>query len=84
MARKIKETGFEEYMTSIEQILARLEDENTTLSEAVKLYKDGLDLCLACSDNLKTLEQEVTVVTKTTRGLVESLYKKETEDDYEF
>lgn len=55
MAKKQQPTpSFESAMAKLEEILERMQGENTTLEESIELYATAADLIVFCN---KTLEQ---------------------------
>ncbi|MGM9972139.1 MAG: exodeoxyribonuclease VII small subunit [Anaeroplasmataceae bacterium] len=62
--------SFEELLTSLEQIVRKLEDKNINLEEAVKSYTEGLELSKQCYSILGSNEKLV-VQKMTESGLVD-------------
>lgn len=54
-----KKVTFEDAMTQLEQIVTRLETEEITLEEALKLYQEGLTLMAVCKEKLTAAEGSV-------------------------
>jgi len=54
-----KELKFEQALSLLTNIVEVIEDGDTTLDAAIKLYKEGLTLAQNCSDNLGHYESEV-------------------------
>lgn len=52
------EDSFEE----LENIIEKLEEEDTSLNDAVKLYSDGVKLLRMCKVNLEDVEKEIIVL----------------------
>lgn len=67
MATKKKQT-FEESLEQLEQIIAQLEGGDLALDKAFEYYKEGMDLSLFCSKELKRVEEEVAKIQKTRDG----------------
>lgn len=55
---------FEEAMTQLEKIVARLEDENIPLEEALKEYEQAIVLVKYCNEVLAKAEVKVTEITE--------------------
>ncbi len=55
-----KKKTFEDNMNRLEEILASLENSDTKMTDIIKLYKEGLDLVVGCSEEINTFEQQVT------------------------
>ncbi|MCL2361591.1 MAG: exodeoxyribonuclease VII small subunit [Defluviitaleaceae bacterium] len=54
-----KELKFEQAMSRLNDIVDSIEDGETTLDKAIKLYKEGLILAQSCGDILGHYESEV-------------------------
>ena len=52
--------SFENKIDKIEKLLESLNDENLTLSDSIKLYKDGLKLVNEARDMLENAKLEIT------------------------
>jgi len=57
-----KKKTFEQAFARLEEIVGIIENNNTTLDESVKLYKEGIDLSIFCGNQLKKTEQEIVVL----------------------
>lgn len=67
-----KEQSFEKSLERIEEIIRLLESGDAELDKAVELYKEGVKLSLGCKKKLELAEAEVTLMTKSLDGFVES------------
>lgn len=67
MATKKKQT-FEESLEKLEKIIEQLEGGDLALDKAFEYYKEGMDLSLFCSDELKRVEKEVSQIQKSRDG----------------
>jgi len=75
MATK-KEHNFEESLEKLENIIGQLEAGDLALDKAFEYYKEGMDLSLFCSNELKKVEKEVLQIQKNREGdLVVSSYE---------
>lgn len=55
-----KETpGFEQAMQRLQDLLEQLQDENTPLSEAVKLYAEAAQLIACCQETLEQARLQI-------------------------
>jgi len=54
----MKET-FEEALTQLEEVVARLEDDSVGLEEAIKLFERGVKLARRCRTQLEGVEKRV-------------------------
>lgn len=50
---------FEESLSLLEEIVEKLEDQNTSLEEAIKLFGEGVALSDECSQKLEGAKQSV-------------------------
>ena len=53
---------FEESLELLEKIVAKLEDQNTSLDEAMKLFSKGVALSDECAEKLENAKQSVRVL----------------------
>ena len=54
-----KELTLEQTFEKLETAIEQLEDENVSLEEAFRLYKEGMKLIQACNDKIDRVEKEV-------------------------
>ncbi len=54
-----KTQNLEELFASLEDVVERLEQGETTLEESFGLYKEGVTLLKQCSDTIDTVEKSV-------------------------
>lgn len=54
-----KTQNLEELFAFLEDVVERLEQEETTLEESFGLYKEGVTLLKQCSDTIDTVEKSV-------------------------
>lgn len=59
MTEKKKEQRFEDQLAKLEEIVARLEDEEVGLEESLDLFERGMTLVKSCRERLETVEQRV-------------------------
>lgn len=69
MPKKIKSTisvpqSFEEAMTELNQLVATMEKGELPLEASLTLYQRGSDLIKYCSNQLNSLEEQVTILQK--------------------
>ncbi len=55
-----KKKTFEDNVDRLDEILSQLSDSDVSMSDTLKLYKEGLDLVVKCSDELNSFEQKIT------------------------
>ena len=65
--------GFEESLTKLETVVAKLEGGDLTLEESVKLYEDGVKLSEACKSELEKAEGRVQVLMEGRGGKVQAM-----------
>ena len=63
-----KKQSFEKSLTRLTEIVETIEDGDTTLEEAIKLYKEGLTRAQDCGDILGRYELEVLQLQKDADG----------------
>jgi len=71
LKQKKTEKSFEENFSRLERILERLENEDVTLEETIKLYEEGLALTKFCYDKLNNAELRIKEINKTLKGVPE-------------
>ncbi len=54
--------NFEEKISKLQSICAKMEDENLGLDEGLKLYEEGANLAKDCYSDLNTIKGKVTVI----------------------
>jgi len=59
-----KELKFEQALSRLSDIVEAIEDGETTLDNAIKLYKEGLSIAQNCGDILGKYESEVLTLQK--------------------
>lgn len=60
---------FEEALTRLEEIAELMENSETGLENSVKLYKEGVELSVYCSEILNKAEQQVTELKESADGV---------------
>lgn len=68
MKPKKTEKTFEESFSRLEKILERLESEDISLDETLKLYEEGLTLTKLCYDKLAGAELRIKEINKNLKG----------------
>ncbi len=54
-----KQDTFEKNLKQLEDVVAKLEQGDLPLDEAMKLFQEGMRLSKLCSQRLSTVEQEI-------------------------
>jgi exodeoxyribonuclease VII small subunit len=62
-----KKLTFENAIEQLEDIIDKLDDNDIPLLESVELYKKGVELSIFANTSLDTIEQEVMVLSGTTK-----------------
>ena len=57
-----KEENFEELMVKLEEITNKLEKEQLSLDESVKLFEDGMKISKECNSKLEDAEKPITIL----------------------
>ncbi len=60
--------SFEESISELEEIVARLESGNVTLDESLELFEKGIKLSKNCQKMLDTAEKKVSILMTTDDG----------------
>jgi len=63
-----KKTSFETDIARLEEIVEHVEDSDTSLETAIKLYKEGLELVSKCSKTLGQYEEDIQTLQKDVNG----------------
>ena len=69
MASNIK---FEIALSELEAVIAKLEDANTPLDEALKLYEKGISLVRICNEQLESAEQKIKILQSKDGQIIET------------
>ena len=64
----MKALTLEESFLQLDELIGKLEDGNIPISEAFKMYKDGIKLVENCNQQLDKVEKEIIVLNKTEVG----------------
>ena len=59
-----KKPTFESDLSRLSEIVEQVEDSETQLDDAIKLYKEGLALAVKCNELLTNYEKEILVLQK--------------------
>ena len=59
MAKEDKKIDFESSLKELENIVAKLEDENINLEDSVKSFEKGVNLVKECQKQLQTAELKI-------------------------
>lgn len=65
-----KQPGFEDSLKRLEEIVERLEDDELSLEESLKLFEEGVELARACGQRLDQAEKRVTLLVKDRQGVL--------------
>lgn len=57
-----KELNFEELMVKLEDITNKLENEQLSLDESVKLFEEGMQISKECNNKLEDAEKRITIL----------------------
>lgn len=57
-----KKSGIEENLINIENLIAKLEEPETTLEEAFALYEQGIKLVKEASDGISHVEKQMEIL----------------------
>lgn len=59
---KKDESNFEELMEKLEEITNKLEKEQLSLDESVKLFEEGVHISKECNSKLEDAEKRITIL----------------------
>lgn len=59
---KKEELNFEELMEKLEEITNKLEKEQLSLDESVKLFEEGMQISKQCNSKLEDAEKRITIL----------------------
>lgn len=68
MAKK-DDLSFEELMEKLEEITAKLEKEQISLDDSVKLFEEGMNISKECNKKLEEAEKRITMLVESENGL---------------
>lgn len=57
-----KKMTYDEATIRLEEIVKKLEDEKTPIEESLSLFKEGIELTEYCTNKLRDIEKEITVI----------------------
>jgi exodeoxyribonuclease VII small subunit len=57
-----KELNFEELITKLEEITNKLEKEQLSLDDSVKLFEEGMKITKECNSKLEDAEKKITIL----------------------
>ena len=77
MAKKSEEKSFEELMENLEEITLKLEKEQISLDESVKLFEEGMNISKECNKMLEDAEKRITILIENKDGLEEKNFIQE-------
>ncbi|KIX13380.1 exodeoxyribonuclease VII small subunit [Dethiosulfatarculus sandiegensis] len=81
MPRTKKNPGFEKGLKRLEEIVGKLEADELTLEDSLKLFEEGVKLAGDCSDLLDAAEKKVTLLLKDREKGIQSRPFPTEEDD---
>ena len=71
MAKK-DDLSFEELMEKLEEITTKLEKEQISLDDSVKLFEEGMNISKECNKKLEEAEKRITMLVETKEGFEET------------
>ena len=73
-----KNLKFETALDKLSEVIKKLEDSETSLDEALKLYEEGISLIRFCTQKLDDAEQKIKLLQKSGDTVSETEYSGET------
>lgn len=59
---------FEKDLGKLENIVSRLEEDEVTLDEAMKLFEEGIKLSRSCTEKLDTADRKIEILMRDKNG----------------
>lgn len=72
-----KELNFEELMLKLEDITNKLEKEQLSLDESVKLFEEGMQISKECNNKLEDAEKRITILINENNEIKEENFNPE-------
>ncbi len=72
-----KESNFEELMVKLEEITNKLEKEQLSLDESVKLFEEGMQISKECNSKLEDAEKRITILINENNEIKEENFNPE-------
>ena len=72
-----KELNFEELMVKLEDITNKLEKEQLSLDESVKLFEEGMQISKECNNKLEDAEKKITILINQNNEIKEENFNTE-------
>ncbi len=77
MSTKKEEKNFEELLDKLEEITSKLEKEQLSLDDSVKLFEEGMKISKECNSKLEDAEKRITVLIEENNDLKEEDFTTE-------
>ncbi len=77
MGAKKEEKNFEELLDKLEEITSKLEKEQLSLDDSVKLFEEGMKISKECNSKLEDAEKRITVLIEENNDLKEEDFTTE-------
>ena len=77
MGTKKEEKNFEELLDKLEEITSKLEKEQLSLDDSVKLFEEGMKISKECNSKLEDAEKRITVLIEENNDLKEEDFTTE-------
>lgn len=77
MSAKKEEKNFEELLDKLEEITSKLEKEQLSLDDSVKLFEEGMKISKECNSKLEDAEKRITVLIEENNDLKEEDFTTE-------
>lgn len=73
----LEELSFEEAMSELEKVVAKLQKSELSLDESMQLFQHGTELSKLCKEKLDNAEQQVKILVSSEEGIVEKDFLEE-------
>jgi len=58
----MEQMTYDQATRRLEEIVKKIENENTPIEESLQLYKEGIELTQYCTNKLKEIEKEIIII----------------------
>ena len=73
-----KNSSFEENLKDLEELVRKLDNDDLTLDESIKMFESGMELSKKCSKKLEEAEKKINILVESSNGdLKEEKFKIE-------
>ncbi len=63
-----KNSSFEENLKDLEELVRKLDNDDLTLDESIKMFESGMELSKKCSKKLEEAEKKINILVESSNG----------------